>query len=87
MYLKTATNGTNVSKCFLIYFWTPCYRPNGHGDPSNGMRVRTPIRMSYGTVIGQTSNTLQADIEIWGLSGWSPILGLLYPPRYDQLQH
>ena len=81
MYLKTATNGTNVSKCFLIYFWTPCYRPNGHEDPSNGMRERTPIRMSYGAVIGQTSHILQAVIEIWGLFGWSPILGLLYPPR------
>lgn len=69
MYLKSATNGTNVSKCCSIYFWTPCYQPSGQEDPSNGRRVRTPICTTYIPLIGQTSQTLQADIGIWGLSG------------------
>lgn len=77
MYIKTATNGTNVSKCCSIYFWTPCYRPDGQEDPSNGMTVRTPICTSYGEMIGQTSRTLQADIEIWGLSRLHLFWGLL----------
>lgn len=52
MYHKITTNGTNVSKCCSIYFWTPCYRPSGQEDPSNGMTVRTPVCMSYSVVIG-----------------------------------
>lgn len=68
MYLKMATNGTNVSKCCSIYFWTPCNRPSGHNNPSNSMTVWTPVCTSYSLMIGQTSRTLQADIEIWGIS-------------------
>lgn len=75
MYHKITTNGTNVSKCCSIYFWTPCYQEN----PSNGMTARTPVCTSYGVVIGQTSRTLQADIEIWGLFEIAPILGLPLP--------
>jgi hypothetical protein len=80
MYHKITTNGTNVSKCCSIYFWTPCYRPGGQEDPSNGMTVRTLVCTLYGVVIGQISRTLQADIEIWGLFEIAPILGLTYPP-------
>lgn len=63
MYLKDATNGTNVSKCCSIYFWT-------HAIDPVVKRIRptaTPLCTSYGTAIGQTSRTLQVDIEIWGL--------------------
>jgi hypothetical protein len=77
MYHKMTTNGTNVSKCCWIYFWTPCYRPGGQEDPSNSMTARTPVCTSYSVVIGQTSCTLQADIEIWGLSRLHLFWGLL----------
>lgn len=47
MYLKRATNGTNVSKCCSIYFWTPCCRPSGQEDPSNGNAIMHVVHRDH----------------------------------------
>ncbi len=57
----------NVSKCCSIYSWTPCCRSSGQENPSNSIGARTPLCMEYEMIIGQTSRTPQADIEVWGL--------------------